>query len=92
MSVIKFTHKICTAVSGAGNQAVQELYSQTKDILDNKEAQAKILPVKNDKKHYQIAFNAIPQIDVFQDNGFTFEEMVGHSHCWFVSHTKCLWK
>lgn len=63
------------AVSGAGNQAVQELYSQTKDVLDNKEAQAKILPVKNDKKHYQIAFNAIPQIDVFQDNGFTFEEM-----------------
>ena len=26
-------------------------------------------------KHYQIAFNAIPQIDKFQENGFTFEEM-----------------
>src|SRR5690606_24380056 len=32
-------------------------------------------PVKSEKKHYQIAFNAIPQIDVFEDNGFTFEEM-----------------
>jgi len=35
----------------------------------------KFLPVKSEKKHYQIAFNAIPQIDVFEDNGFTFEEM-----------------
>jgi len=33
------------------------------------------LPVKSDKKHYQIAFNAIPQIDKFQENGFTYEEM-----------------
>lgn len=33
------------------------------------------MPVKGDKKHYQIAFNAIPQIDKFQDNGYTFEEM-----------------
>ena len=31
--------------------------------------------LKGDKKHYQIAFNAIPQIDLFQENGFTFEEM-----------------
>ena len=35
----------------------------------------KVLPVSGDEKHYQIAFNAIPQIDKFQDNGFTFEEM-----------------
>ena len=34
-----------------------------------------IMPVKSDEKHYQIAFNAIPQIDKFQENGFTFEEM-----------------
>lgn len=63
------------AVSGSGAAAVEELYSQTKAIINNEEHEPKILPVKGDKKHYQIAFNAIPQIDMFQDNGFTFEEM-----------------
>ncbi|PAD06482.1 aspartate-semialdehyde dehydrogenase [Bacillus velezensis] len=63
------------AVSGAGNEAAIELYSQTKAILNNEPAEPSIMPVKGDKKHYQIAFNAIPQIDKFQDNGYTFEEM-----------------
>ncbi|WAA13554.1 aspartate-semialdehyde dehydrogenase [Fervidibacillus halotolerans] len=63
------------AVSGAGNRAVDELYMQSKEIMEGKKPEANILPVKNDPKHYPIAFNAIPQIDVFQDNGFTFEEM-----------------
>lgn len=63
------------AVSGAGAQAIEELYEQTKAVLDNKPFEATILPVKSDRKHYPIAFNAIPQIDKFQDNGFTFEEM-----------------
>ncbi|MCM2674692.1 aspartate-semialdehyde dehydrogenase [Alkalicoccobacillus plakortidis] len=63
------------AVSGAGLEAVNELKSQTADILAGKEAKAEILPVGGDKKHYQIAFNAIPQIDVFQENGYTYEEM-----------------
>lgn len=63
------------AVSGAGAAAVEELYEQTKAIVNGVPAEPKILPVKADKKHYQIAFNAIPQIDMFQDNGFTFEEM-----------------
>src|SRR5690625_5707357 len=36
---------------------------------------AEILPAVSDKKHYPIAFNALPQIDVFQDNGYTAEEM-----------------
>ncbi|TWO91098.1 aspartate-semialdehyde dehydrogenase [Bacillus velezensis] len=63
------------AVSGAGNEAAKELYSQTKSILNNEPAEPSIMPVKGDKKHYQIAFNAIPQIDKFQDNGYTFEEM-----------------
>lgn len=63
------------AVSGAGAQAVDELYRQTKDVLEGNEVRPEILPVKSDKKHYQIAFNAVPQIDVFQENGFTFEEM-----------------
>ncbi|MDR4434005.1 aspartate-semialdehyde dehydrogenase [Bacillus tequilensis] len=63
------------AVSGAGNEAVKELYSQTQAILNQEEIEPAIMPVKGDKKHYQIAFNAIPQIDKFQDNGYTFEEM-----------------
>jgi aspartate-semialdehyde dehydrogenase len=63
------------AVSGAGAQAVEELKSQAKAILEGEGFTPEILPVKSDKKHYQIAFNAIPQIDKFQENGFTFEEM-----------------
>ena len=63
------------AVSGAGAAAVQELTEQTKSIINKEEYEPEILPVKGDKKHYQIAFNAIPQIDKFQDNGFTYEEM-----------------
>ena len=63
------------AVSGAGAAAVEELMQQTKSILNNESFEPKILPVKGDNQHYQIAFNAIPQIDKFQENGFTFEEM-----------------
>ncbi|GED00477.1 aspartate-semialdehyde dehydrogenase [Bacillus atrophaeus] len=63
------------AVSGAGNEAAKELYSQTQAILNKEEIEPAVMPVKGDQKHYQIAFNAIPQIDKFQDNGYTFEEM-----------------
>lgn len=63
------------AVSGAGNEACNELTKQSQDHLSGKELQAELLPVKGDKKHFPIAFNALPQIDVFQDNGYTFEEM-----------------
>jgi aspartate-semialdehyde dehydrogenase len=63
------------AVSGSGVVAVEELTEQSKAILNNEAFEPAILPVKGDKKHYQIAFNAIPQIDLFQDNGFTYEEM-----------------
>ncbi|MEQ6389768.1 aspartate-semialdehyde dehydrogenase [Bacillaceae bacterium S4-13-58] len=63
------------AVSGAGAQAVEELETQSRAFLDGKEVEANLLPVKGDKKHYPIAFNALPQIDVFQENGYTFEEM-----------------
>lgn len=63
------------AVSGAGNAAVEELNEQTRNYLEGREVKAEILPVKGDKKHYPIAFNALPQIDVFTENGFTFEEM-----------------
>lgn len=63
------------AVSGSGAAAVQELHDQTQAILNEEAFTPEILPVKGDKKHYQIAFNAIPQIDKFTENGFTFEEM-----------------
>lgn len=63
------------AVSGAGNQANEELDNQIKQYVNNEEMTADMLPVKGEKKHYPIAFNALPQIDVFQENGYTFEEM-----------------
>ncbi|WP_110929465.1 aspartate-semialdehyde dehydrogenase [Bacillus massiliglaciei] len=63
------------AVSGAGAAAISELETQARDLLDRKEIKTEILPVKGGEKHYQIAFNVIPQIDKFEDNGFTFEEM-----------------
>lgn len=63
------------AVSGAGAAAVDEMHEQTKAILEGKEPKANILPVGSLDKHYQIAFNAIPQIDKFEENGFTFEEL-----------------
>ncbi len=63
------------AVSGAGAKAIEELKSQSQAILDGKEFTPEILPCASDEKHYQIAFNAVPQIDKFQENGYTFEEM-----------------
>ncbi|CCG45436.1 aspartate-semialdehyde dehydrogenase [Halobacillus halophilus DSM 2266] len=63
------------AVSGAGNEANDELREQSQAFLNGEELEANILPAKGDEKHYPIAFNALPQIDVFQDNGYTFEEM-----------------
>ncbi|SDY70044.1 aspartate-semialdehyde dehydrogenase [Evansella caseinilytica] len=63
------------AVSGAGAEAIDEMYVQSRQVLNNEQVNPEILPVGGDKKHYQIAFNAIPQIDKFQDNGFTFEEV-----------------
>ncbi|MGE6261180.1 aspartate-semialdehyde dehydrogenase [Heyndrickxia sporothermodurans] len=63
------------AVSGAGAAAIEELRNQTRSIIENEGFEPKILPVKGDEKHYQIAFNAVPQIDKFVENGYTFEEM-----------------
>ena len=63
------------AVSGAGTDAVDEMYEQTRQIMNGEKINPQVLPVGSEKKHYQIAFNAVPQIDVFQENGYTFEEM-----------------
>lgn len=56
------------AASGAGAAAMAELEQQYREVLDGKEATVK-------KFQYQLAYNVIPQIDVFQDNGYTKEEM-----------------
>lgn len=63
------------AVSGAGAKAIEETLRQTKAVLAGEDANPDILPVGGLPKKHQIAFNAIPQIDKFQENGFTLEEM-----------------
>jgi aspartate-semialdehyde dehydrogenase len=57
------------SVSGAGKEAVEELANQTVALLNGQGPQkGKVIPK-------QIAFNVVPQIDAFQDNGYTKEEM-----------------
>ena len=55
------------AVSGAGKYALDELWSQSLAIFNQRPIEVEVLPA-------QIAFNCIPQVDVFQDNGYTREE------------------
>jgi len=61
---------VCTyqAVSGTGKEAIEELSLQTAHLLNGK-------PIKPSVYPKQIAFNVLPQIDVFMDNGYTKEEM-----------------
>ncbi len=61
---------VCTyqAVSGSGKEAIEELAKQTANLLNAKDAECEVYPK-------QIAFNVLPQIDVFQENGYTKEEM-----------------
>ncbi len=56
------------AVSGTGKEAIEELATQTANLLNAKPISANVYPK-------QIAFNVLPQIDVFMDNGYTKEEM-----------------
>ena len=56
------------AVSGTGKEAIEELATQTANLLNTKPVTANVYPK-------QIAFNVLPQIDVFMDNGYTKEEM-----------------
>lgn len=64
------------AASGAGQAAIDELKKESQDYLDGKDMQADahILPTKGDKKHYPLAFNLLPQIDVLEDSGYSHEE------------------
>jgi aspartate-semialdehyde dehydrogenase len=61
---------VCTyqAVSGTGKEAIEELATQTMNLLNMKPIKAEVYPK-------QIAFNVLPQIDVFMENGYTKEEM-----------------
>ncbi|AVH32457.1 aspartate-semialdehyde dehydrogenase [Vibrio fluvialis] len=56
------------SVSGAGKAGIDELAGQTAKLLNG-------IPAENKAFSQQIAFNCIPQIDVFMDNGYTKEEM-----------------
>jgi aspartate-semialdehyde dehydrogenase len=56
------------AVSGTGLKAIDELLTQSRALLGSQEIQKKVYP-------HQIAFNCLPHIDVFLDNGYTKEEM-----------------
>ena len=56
------------SVSGAGKEAMEELSSQVKELFNMREPSVEVLP-------HRIAFNCLPQIDSFLDNGYTKEEM-----------------
>ncbi len=60
------------SVSGAGRSMVEELARQTAALMNGR-------PIGKTLSARQIAFNALPQIDVFEDNGYTREEM---KMCW----------
>ena len=59
------------SVSGAGKEPMDELFSQTKDFFDGKTLNSKFFTK-------QIAFNAIPHIDSFLEDGYTKEEQKMH--------------
>src|SRR5208337_1857207 len=68
---VKITRVVVTtfqAVSGTGKKAMDELLQQTTDLLNFKEVRCNVYP-------HQIAFNVLPHIDKFLENGYTKEEM-----------------
>ena len=68
------------AASGAGAQAMAELQEQYRQILAGE-------PVTVDKFAYQLAYNVIPQIDVFADDGYTKEELKMFNETRKIMHT-----
>ncbi len=71
------------AASGAGAAAMAELEQQYREVLDGK-------PATVEKFAYQLAYNLIPQIDVFTDNGYTKEEMKMFHETKKIMHTDAL--
>lgn len=68
------------AASGAGQAAMDELFEQYRQVLAGEEPTV-------EKFAYQLAFNVIPQIDVFQDNGYTKEEMKMYNETQKIMHS-----
>jgi len=68
------------AASGAGASAMAELEQQYREMLDGK-------PVTVNKFAYQLAYNVIPHIDVFTDNGYTKEEMKMYNETRKIMHS-----
>ncbi|MDR1755865.1 MAG: aspartate-semialdehyde dehydrogenase [Culturomica sp.] len=68
------------SASGAGAAAMQELETQYRQVLAGEEATV-------EKFAYQLAFNLIPQVDVFTDNGYTKEEMKMHNETRKILHS-----
>lgn len=68
------------SASGAGAAAMAELQDQYKEIVEGK-------PVTVSKFPHQLAYNVIPQIDVFQDNGYTKEEMKMYNETKKIMHS-----
>ncbi|MGC9063983.1 MAG: aspartate-semialdehyde dehydrogenase, partial [bacterium] len=56
------------SVSGTGREAIDELWEETKNIVEDKPIIPKVYP-------HQIAFNLLPHIDIFYPNGYSKEEM-----------------
>jgi aspartate-semialdehyde dehydrogenase len=69
------------AASGAGAAAMEELKTQVQEVMEGKR-------VTIDKFKYQLAFNVIPHIDVFTDNGYTREEMKMHHETQKILHAE----
>ena len=72
VGIKRITVSTYQAVSGSGTAAVNELAKQTAELLNGRDAECSVYPK-------QIAFNALPHIDTFLDNGYTKEEM---KMCW----------
>ncbi len=68
------------SASGAGAAAMAELQQQYRDLAEGREP-------KVEKFAYQLAYNVIPQIDVFTDNGYTKEEMKMFNETRKIMHT-----
>ena len=68
------------AASGAGAQAMKELQNQYRQLLNGEEPTV-------EKFAYQLAYNVIPHIDVFTDNGYTKEEMKMHNETRKIMHS-----
>ena len=68
------------AASGAGAVAMDELLTQTRQALDGDEVEVKKFP-------HQLAFNMIPQVDVFLDNDYTKEEMKMYNETRKIMHS-----